>query len=106
MNNYVASYFQVTDAIDLLTAMRTEDGPRLAKFHETVTAEDGKFCGVELEVCGRRNRPDQKAEFNAVRWEFLESLLNNLQTRFKKIDLLEAMQVDVCFIAILACHTD
>jgi hypothetical protein len=55
--------------------------------------ETGKFYGYEISTAGRRNAPQQEPLFKIVREDFLTLLIENIETRFARVDLLDAMQV-------------
>jgi len=78
------------------------DGPILAAFHQEFH-QNHRFKGnaINTQSRGRQNRDDQDDEqnqgqlgqFRRLRVQVLTSLLENINRRFPRMDLVDAMQV-------------
>lgn len=87
---------QLKDCRDILLAMKTQDGPNLqAMMAELTEGEPDVFKGqlITLHTRGRGQHPPLAECFQAVRENFIQEILDNLDSRFPQVALLDAMQV-------------
>ena len=88
---------QLHDCVMDLTGMQHQSGPHLEDFFRKV--DDGTLAP---NMAGGRNRPPQDEQFTTIRAQFLRQLLENLESRFPNVQLIEAMQVSIiCFVYLL-----
>ncbi|XP_035679469.1 uncharacterized protein LOC118417829 [Branchiostoma floridae] len=78
--------------MNLLDGMRNADGPRLQAFRDSVAA-DGEFEEIAISMEVRRGGRDPVEALATIKEDFLVRLVENLQARFPRTDLLDAMKV-------------
>ncbi len=77
--------------------MKTTDFPLLAAFEHAIQSNpDGKYKGAVINFDGRRGSPDQRIQFAELREAIISALLDNLRSRFPRVDIIDAMQVNRC----------
>lgn len=97
--NSVSVWFynlQLKDCRDTLQAMQTQDGPHLGAMMAQLQAGDPEvFRGQRIRMLptGRGQHQPLTERFQEVRRDFIQEILDNLESRFPQVTLLNAMQV-------------
>ncbi|XP_064597802.1 zinc finger protein 862-like [Liolophura sinensis] len=84
------------DCRDTLQAMQTQDGPHLGAMMAQLQAGDPEvFRGQRIRMLptGRGQHQPLTERFQEVRRDFIQEILDNLESRFPQVTLLNAMQV-------------